>query len=119
MIIQAILSFFILFALSRVLLQVRQAKLSIGAFLFWSALFIFALGGVLDPRLTSFVAHWFGIGRGTDIVIYISIALLFYLIFRLSITLEETKREITELVRKIALDMHRNSFSKSKIKRKK
>ena len=104
MIIQIILSFFLLFALSRVILQVRNAKISIGAFLFWASLFIFALSGVLDPRLTSYAAQVLGIGRGSDVVIYISIALIFYLIFRLSISLEETRREITELVRKIALE---------------
>ena len=119
MVIQTLLSFFILFALSRVLIQVRQAKISIGAFLFWTSLFIFALVGILDPRLTSFVARWLGIGRGSDVVIYISIALLFYLIFRLSITLEETKREITELVRKIALDQVENTAKKNKRKLRK
>ena len=103
MIIQVLLSFFLLFALSRVVVQVRGAKISIGSFLFWSALFIFALVGVLDPNLTSFVAKFLGIGRGSDVVLYISIALLFYLLFRLSIALEETRREITELVRKISL----------------
>lgn len=105
MLIQAILSLFLLFAISRVVIQVRQAKLSIGAFLFWSALFIFALAGVLDPHLTTYAAQHFGIGRGADVVIYISIALLFYLIFRLSIALEETRREITELVKKISLEI--------------
>lgn len=104
MFIQAILSFFILFALSRVVLQVRQTKLSVGGFLFWSGLFIFALAGVLEPNLTTYVARFLGIGRGADAVIYGSIALLFYLIFRLSITFEETRREISELVRKIALE---------------
>jgi small membrane protein len=103
--IQIVLSLFILFALSRVILQVKSGKLTIGSFLFWSSLFIFALVGVLDPRLTTYVANIFGIGRGSDIVIYISIALIFYLIFRLSISLEETRREISELVRKIAFEM--------------
>lgn len=104
MMIQFVLGFFILFALSRVLLQLRNAKLTVGAFLFWSGIFVFALAGVLDPHLTTFVARFFGIGRGSDVVLYLSIALLFYLIFRLSIALEEIRREITELVRKISLE---------------
>jgi len=102
MVIQLVLSLFLLFALSRVLLQVRASKISVGAFLFWSSLFIFALLGVFEPELTSYVKY-LGIGRGSDVVLYVSIALLFYLIFRLSISLEDTRREITELVRKIAL----------------
>lgn len=106
MFVQIALSFFLLFALSRVLLQVRSARISVGSYLFWSALFVFALVGVLDPNLTSTVASWLGIGRGVDAVLYGSVALLFYLIFRLSIAIEETKRQISELVRTIAfLDM--------------
>ncbi len=103
MIIQFVLSFFLLFALSRVVLQVRSAKISIGAFLFWSSLFVFALVGVVDPNVTSYFANFLGIGRGSDVVFYISIALLYYLIFRFSIALEDTRREITEIVRRIAL----------------
>ncbi len=114
MIIQLLLSLFLLFALSRVLIQVRAAKISIGAFLFWSALFIFALLGVFEPEITSYVATYLGIGRGSDVVIYVSIALLFYLIFRLSVALEETRREITTLVRKIALDTPTQSKKRNK-----
>lgn len=101
---QFLLSVFLLFAISRVVLQVKTGKLTIGAFLFWSGLFILALAGVIEPNITTFVAHIIGIGRGADIVIYISIALLFYLIFRLSIALEEIKRDITKVVRHVTLD---------------
>lgn len=116
MIIQIILSFFLLFALSRVVIQVRNARLSIGAFLFWCALFIFALVGVLDPQITGYVARMLGIGRGSDVVLYLSIALLFYLIFRLSIAMEELRNEMTEIIRKIALSEKINI--KRKYKRK-
>lgn len=114
MIIQLLLSLFLIFVLSRVLIQVKASKISIGAFLFWSSLFIFALLGVFEPELTGYVANYLGIGRGSDVVFYISIALLFYLIFRLSIALEDTRREITELVQKIALKDSLASKRKSK-----
>src|SRR3989344_4132404 len=114
MLIQFILAIFLLFALSRVVLQVRSAKISIGSFLFWTSLFVLAFVGVVDPKITSFVAKYLGIGRGSDVVFYISIVLLFYLIFRLSITIEEVRREITELVRKIALDQKQTASKRSK-----
>lgn len=103
MVSQIILSVFLLFALSRVVMQVRSTKLSVSQFVFWGGVFILAIVGVMDPELTTHIARILGIGRGADVVLYISITLLFYLIFRLSIALEETKREISELVRKIAL----------------
>lgn len=103
MIIQILLSIFLIFAISRVVLQVKSARITWGSFLFWCGLFIFALFGVLDPRITTYVANILGIGRGADVVIYISIVLIFYMLFRLSIAIEDTRREISGLVRKIAL----------------
>lgn len=118
MLIQIFLTGFLLFALSRVLIQLRQGKLTIGEFLFWAGLFMFALAGVLDPELTGYIAKVLGIGRGADVVLYTSIALMFYLIFRLSISLEETRREITELVRKIALEREKESSLRRQTRRK-
>ena len=118
MMIQFILSFFLIFALSRVINQLRNSKLTIGAFLFWSGVFIFALFSVLDPKVTTYAANFFGIGRGTDFILYLAMALLFYLIFRISISIEEIRRDITELVRKIALDRElQNSESARKIRK--
>lgn len=117
MIIQFLLVLFLLFALSRVVVQVRSGKLTIGGFLFWTGLFVFALLGVVEPNLTSHVAKFLGIGRGTDVVLYLSIATIFYLIFRLSISLEDMRREITELVRKIALNREKSEpNSKKRVK---
>lgn len=103
MIIQFVLSFFLLFAISRVLLQLRKGNLTVLSFLFWGGVFFTAFVGILNPILTSQIARLFGIGRGADVVIYLSIALLFYLVFRLSIAIEDIRQEITQLVRKIAL----------------
>ncbi len=114
---QVVLSLFLLFAISRVVLQVRGGKLTLGAFFFWCGLFIFAIVGVLEPKLTTHVARLIGIGRGTDVVIYASIAILFYLVFRLSISLEETRREITEVVRRIALRNTLPSRKRSKVRK--
>ena len=114
MLIQTILSLFLLFAISRVVFQARSAQLTIGGFLFWSGLFVFALAGVLEPNITAYVAKLLGIGRGADVVIYVSIVLLFSMIFRLSISQEETKREITTLIRIIALKKRPNRVKQPK-----
>jgi len=101
--IQIILSLFLIFALSRVWLRVKDSNLTPGAFLFWFGLFTFALVGVIEPDFTNYAAKFLGIGRGADVVIYASIALLFYLIFRTNIMLENIRSEITEAVRLFAL----------------
>ncbi len=103
MLIQILLIVFLLFATSRALLQLRQKNLTVGSFLFWGTIFIAAIIGVLNPKVTSYVANALGIGRGADVVVYFSIVILFYLIFRLTIALEEIRYEITDIIREIAL----------------
>jgi hypothetical protein len=100
---QIIITLFALFALSRVYLRFKEKKLSSLSFLFWLAIWVFGVWAVLDPAITSRVANFLGIGRGVDAVIYASIAILFYLIFRIYILLDDTQKQITQLTRSIAL----------------
>lgn len=101
--IQIILIPFVLFAISRVFLRAREGKLSLSEFVFWASIFATGAIGIYDPGFTNYVALALGIGRGVDVVIYTSIMLLFYLIFRLTIALENIRHEITKLVREMTL----------------
>ena len=62
-----------------------------------------AIGIVLFPEITGKIARSVGIGRGADAVVYTSIVLIFYLVFRLYIYLQDIRQEITTLIRKLAL----------------
>lgn len=101
--VQIIFGAFLLFAVSRVLLRLKDGTLGVNNFIFWTLLFVVALIGVIEPKLTTVVARWLGINRGSDGVVYASILLLFYLIFRTNILLENLRHDLTELVRKLAL----------------
>jgi small membrane protein len=101
--IQIILLAFLIFAISRVVLRLKDGSLTIGAFLFWMAIFVLAGLAVIDPEFTTFIASVIGIQRGTDVIIYLSLTLLFYLIFRMNIIIENLRQEITKLTRELAL----------------
>lgn len=101
--VQIVFGAFLLFAVSRVLLRLKDGTLSLKNFIFWASLFVIALIGVIRPELTTLVAQKLGINRGSDVVVYASILLLFYLIFRTNILLENLRHDLTELVRKLAL----------------
>jgi hypothetical protein len=101
--IQIILFLFLSFAISRVYLRAKEGTLKIGEILFWGGLFTLATVGIFDPRFTTFAAKQLGIGRGVDVVLYLSIILLFYLIFRTNVMMENLHHEITKLVQEIAL----------------
>lgn len=101
--IQIISAIFALFALSRAYLRFKERKLSSFAFLFWLAVWFAGVIAVFFPDLSTQAARLMGIGRGVDVILYASIAAIFYMIFRLYIKIEDTQRQITEVARKIAL----------------
>ena len=101
--IQIVLLIFILFALSRVILRLREKVLSTQTAFFWILIWIAALIAILLPKTTTKLAEFFGVGRGVDVIVYISLALLFYLVFRIYVMIEDLRHEITEIVRHIAL----------------
>lgn len=69
----------------------------------WSALWIVAAVIILLPQTTSIIANLTGVGRGVDLVVYVSVTLLFVLVFRLFLTLDRLDQTLTELVRRDAL----------------
>lgn len=101
--VQFALILFILFAASRAYLRFKGGNLQFGAFLFWLGIWGAAAIAIFLPEETSKIAKWAGIGRGADIIIYTSIALLFYLVFRLHVMLESQHSEVSRLIREIAL----------------
>lgn len=101
--IQIIASIFTIFALSRVYLRFKERKLSSIAFFLWFFVWVAGMVAVFFPDLTTKVSRIFGIGRGADAVLYASIAVIFYLLFRIYIKIEDTQRQITEVARKVAL----------------
>lgn len=103
-IIQVIIILFALFAISRTVRQFRVGALTLLWLMVWILLW-FAVGVVsLMPQTTDVIATKLGVGRGVDVVIYISLIALFYLVFRLFTKIEDVEREITTLVRKLAIE---------------
>jgi hypothetical protein len=101
--IQIIVLAFLAFAFSRVYLRVKSGQISWGMFFFWSLIWVMAILTTLKPEITSILAKKFGIGRGIDAAIYLSIVVLFYLVFRLHVYLEDLNHKITKLIREISL----------------
>ncbi len=68
--------------------------------------FLFTLIGivmVINPEWSTRVAHWFGIGRGADMLLYLFIVTALFYTAGLRSELKKMKHEITLLVREIAL----------------
>lgn len=100
---QLLLTIFLIFALSRVALRFKGGSVSLPGLIFWGLLFGSAIVFVLIPDLTSDIAKSLGIGRGADAVVYTSIVVLFYLVFRLYVYIQDVRQDITDIVKTIAL----------------
>lgn len=103
LLIQIFLILFFLFALSRVVLRFKKGDLTIRGMFFWFVFWVLAGLVVIWPNSTFIVSRFVGITRGADLVIYVSLALLFFLIFKISIRQERMNKEITKIVRKETL----------------
>ena len=102
LIIQILIIVFIAFAFSRSILRLKDKEINIQEFIFWSTIWLVAIVIVLIPRITSLISEPLGVGRGIDVVIYLSIILTFYLIFRLYVKTEKINQELSKLIRELA-----------------
>jgi hypothetical protein len=101
--IQLVLTCFAAFAISRVLIRYRRGgmrMLHLGLWLvFWAAVIVVSL----HPRTTDHLAILLGVGRGVDTAMYLSLLLIFYLLFRSFAKIEDMDRQLTRIVRTNAL----------------
>lgn len=101
---QILFSIFALLTIVSVINKKHQGILGPKGASFWVLFWLIASVAVWWPNSTTLIANAFGIGRGTDFVLYIAVAVLFYLVFKLHIKLESVGRDITKVVRKKAIE---------------
>jgi small membrane protein len=82
-------------------------------FLFF--LIIVAIVFVLRPELTNKLAHLVGVGRGADLVVYVSILIFWFVTLKLYARLRRVEKMLTDIVRKDAINnaTHGGSLEKS------
>ena len=84
--------YFILSLRKRLLDIVLLAIMIICAFVF-----------ILWPDITNIIAHKLGVGRGADLVFYISIIIFWFIVLKLYIRVRRLEKTFTEIIRKDAL----------------
>jgi len=99
-----------LFALAvvKAVFRFRAGDLSVSGLLYWVIFWFTAAAIVVVPDSTFYFAKMLGIGRGSDLVVYLALVLLFFLVFKLMTVTERQKKEITELTRQAALSKNQD-----------
>ena len=100
---QIIVSIFVILIVFRLTKKFKDSALKTSEFLGWLAIWIVVLVVFWLPQTTSYLAILFGIGRGVDLAVYVAILIIFYLIFRLYLKIDKQQREITKIIRYLAL----------------
>ncbi|MFA5047537.1 MAG: DUF2304 domain-containing protein [Patescibacteria group bacterium] len=103
MLIKIILLIIVAIIVLRLIFRFKGKDLDVLAFISWLAIWVLAAVIVVFPELTSFIASRVGIGRGADLVVYLSIIFIFYLLFRLLLRLERIEKNITQITSHLAL----------------
>jgi len=99
-------SLFVLFSLYSIFFVIKKKRdelLGPRGMFFWILFWIGVITVVVWPDGTAKIAHVFGIGRGADLVMYVALATLFFIVFRLHIKIEAMNRDVTKVVREKAL----------------
>src|SRR3989344_8784781 len=100
---QILVTIFIALILFKLFQQKQHNRISLASFLIWFILWLFVLLVFWQPDATSYLANILGIGRGADLVVYLSILVIFYLLFKIFVRLNKIDSDITKLVRADAL----------------
>ena len=102
-IIQLVILAFSIFALSRVINNIRARNTDKIGMWFWVVFWIVIIFATLFPGLIDSVFLFFGVESVAEFGLYSMMILLAYMIFRLYARIEDTEKNITKIVRTIAI----------------
>lgn len=69
----------------------------------WIALWVAASVGIADPEILARIANFLGIGRGVDLVLYVSILVFFIAFFVVYLRFRRLDEQLTQIVRHLAI----------------
>jgi len=81
----------------------KKGELLLREFVEWFALWLLVALVTILPDAASYVANLLGVGRGADLVVYLALLLIFYLLFKIFLRLEKSEQQFTKVVREMAL----------------
>lgn len=102
MLIQYIGTIIILIILAQLIVKLFKDRISILGSFMWIIFWVSGLIFIWSPELLDMIGGDLGVGRGIDVIIYMSIILIFYIIINQNNKIRKLQKEITKLVRELA-----------------
>jgi len=89
----------------RLIAQKRKNKLGQNEFYFWLFFWILGSLAIIFIRQIDYLVGSLGFsGSGINFLLYLTVMILFYLVFKLRLSLAKIDTNLTEIARKIALN---------------
>lgn len=103
MIIKILLLTFIAFAVFRLWKRHHENVISARWLILWMIFWIVAASIVVLPEVTQRLAQIVGVGRGSDLTIYVALLSAYYILFRIMVRIEKMERDISKIVEELAI----------------
>ncbi len=84
--------------------RLNRGEMSVRKFILWIIIWAGISVIAIQPQLVKIFADLTGLESGINALIFFGFILLFYLVFRLFIILEHLERDVTNIVRKKAIE---------------
>jgi small membrane protein len=102
MLIQYVATAFILLIIVQLITKLLKDRLIFFKISIWVFFWCLVLFFIWFPEYMWRIAMFLGVGRGVDVLIYVSLIFLFYLLFNQNSKIDKLNKEITKLVREIS-----------------
>lgn len=94
------------YLLLRIYRYYSEGRLDWQSVISWALLvLVFVVVAIFPIQVSQTIKDLLGLGRGLDALFVVSICLLFFIVFDLYLKIDKTEREITELTRKVAIEL--------------
>ena len=101
---QILILIFAAIVIFKSLKRLMKKEISIWLFSIWFIFWLMVAAVDLFPAMINYLANLAGVGRGVDLVIYLSVIILFYLVFRFNVSLNRLNKSLSKIVREMAID---------------
>lgn len=116
---QIIIFFAALGFVGRALMRCVKKQISIWLFLLWAALWVGVTLIAIFPGIINRLADWVGVGRGVDLVIYLALGVIVYILFKQHVRLVKQERDVAKMVQNKAVNDAYESTTRERVSDKK
>jgi hypothetical protein len=103
-IVQMLIIIFAVYAIVKVVLRLRDKSLSPVESFLWAILWVGVIFAAIFPNTLIELSNDLGLGKTLNMLVYLSILLLFYLVFRLYSALDKLDHRFNTLVKELSIE---------------